>query len=632
MDAMKNKALYYILTLALVVSITGCEEYLDIPVEAGLTEEDIFSTYKDFQGFQDQLPVMMKDYTRGGARRVHALGGEAVAYAGFSVTKANLGLYARSGGGLMASHSIFFPHTEGSPHEEANFGLYSHMWKAVRISNICLDKLRTGAPAEATEEQRNWLKGQALFYRAFWHYEFVRIWGTIPYVDTVIPSGSEYDYMNRHWSYEKDGKTYNDCQAVFERVIEDMEQAAELLPSVWPDPNINWGRPTRAAALGYIAKALQHSASPLFNEFSTGVAEYDDELLSRCVVACEAVIDEAKSIIGRQPAGMPAVNADGLSDWEDYQRIFVLADGGIQPGTPEVLWKKPTDAFGAVTVRQTAGRAYGDKQLTNQDGAQGNCQYADKFEMEDGTRYRPEYDQDATKRWEGRDPRFYKVFYVHGDTVGTKVINQANGVRAKQFNCFIVRKYFADGVNNPDYEGNGYATPYLRLADIYLTYAEAAYELSGDYNAVPSGGTMSPADAVNIVRERAGMPDVATTLADYDYLMPQTEEQAYDGNLDPFRVLYRNERAVELAYEGHYWYDIRRWKIAHYKDGTPIEVLKFDLVGGNASVANPIDDGSVERIKAPDSGNFVFKDAHYWMPFRDEDVFFAETWEQNPGW
>jgi hypothetical protein len=632
---MKNSVFYFILILGLIFSFTGCEDYLEIPVEAGLTEEDIFSTYKNFQGFQDQLPVMMKDYTRGGARRVHSLGGECVAYAGFSVTKANLGLYAKSGGGLMDAYSIFFPHNEGSSHEGANFGLYSHMWKAVRIANICLDKVNEGAPVESTPEQRDWLKGQALFYRAFWHYEFVRIWGTIPYVDTLIANGSEYEYMNRHWSYEKNGKTYKDCQAVFERIIDDMEEAASLLPSVWPDPNINWGRPTRAAALGYVAKALHNSASPLFNQYSTGVADYDDELLERCVVACEAVIDEAKSIIGQQPSGMPQVNADGLTNWEDYQRIFVLADGGIQPGTPEVLWKKPTDAFGAVTIRQTAGRAYGDFNLTNQDGAQGNCQYADKFEMADGTRYRPGYDQDASRRWKGRDPRFYKVFYVHGDTVGTKVVNQAWGVRAKDFNCFIVRKYFDDGVNNPDYEGNGYATPYLRLADIYLTYAEAAYELSGNYNAVPPGGTMSAADAVNIVRSRAGMPDVATTLetiGDYDYLIPESEENAYAGNVDPFRVLYRNERAVELAYEGQYWYDIRRWKIAHYKDGTPIQILKFDLVGGNGDVANPIDDENVVRIKAPDSGNFVFKEPHYWMPFLDNDVFFAETWEQNPGW
>ena len=180
--------------------------------------------------------------------------------------------------------------------------------------------------------------------------------------------------------------------------------------------------------------------------------------------------------------------------------------------------------------------------------------------------------------------------------------------------------------------GHGYATPYLRLADIYLTYAEAAYELSGSYSTVPAGGTMTAEEAVNIVRSRAGMPDVASTLADYQYLIPESEELAYLSDPDPFRVLYRNERAVELAYEGSYWYDIRRWKIAHYKDGTPLEILVFDLVGDNKDLRNPIDETTIVREKAQFSGEFVFKDAHYWMPFSDDIIYFTSTWEQNPGW
>jgi hypothetical protein len=285
-----------------------------------------------------------------------------------------------------------------------------------------------------------------------------------------------------------------------------------------------------------------------------------------------------------------------------------------------------------MTISQTAGRSYGDFQLTLQHSAQGNCQYADKFELADGTRYRPAYDADPEKRWKARDPRFYKVFYVHGDTIGDIVLNESNAARAQTFNCFVVRKYLADGANKDNASGHGYATPYIRLADIYLTYAEAAYELLGDYAAVPDGGSMSAEEALNIVRSRAGMPDVASTLADYEYIMPDSEEQAYEGDSDPFRVLYRNERAVELAYEGSYWYDIRRWKIAHYKNGTPLEILAFELAGDSKNVANPIDETTVKRVKAQFSGEFVFTDAHYWMPFLDDDVFFAESWEQNPGW
>jgi len=631
---MKKRTYYYMLLIAFMVSFLSCEDYLEIPIEAGLSEEDIFTTYNGFQGFQDEIVVMIKDYTRSGARRVHALGGEAVAYGGYSVTKANLGLYGQSGGGMMANegHGIFMPHDEGSRYEEADYGLYTHMWKAVRIANICLDRLESGVLVKATDEQREWLKGQALFFRAFWHYEYVRVWGTIPYADTLVADGREYDWMNRHWSYEKDGNTYRDCQAVFERIIEDMEDAAGLLPTVWPSPNVNWGRPTKQAALAYKAKALQHSASPLFNEQSTGGSDFNQELLSRCIPACQEVIDLAKSVIGRQPAGMPQVNADGLTNMEDYQRIFTYMDGEIQSGTMEVLWKKPNGAFGPMTISQTAGRSYGDFQLTRQHAAQGTCQYADKFEMEDGSRYRPEYDQNPDKRWKGRDPRFYKVFYVHGDSVGTIGINQARGIRAQTFNCFIVRKYLSDGANNDNKTGHGYATPYLRLADIYLTYAEAAYELSNSYSTVPAGGSMTAEEAVNIVRSRAGMPDVASTLADYQYLIPESEEKAYAGSSDPFRVLYRNERAVELAYEGSYWYDLRRWKVAHYKDGTPLEILVFDLAGDNKDLNNPIDETTVVREKAQFSGAYVFKAAHYWMPFRDDIIYFTSTWEQNPGW
>src|SRR3546814_10518244 len=70
------------------------------------------------------------------------------------------------------------------------------------------------------------------------------------------------------------------------------------------------------AALGFKAKALLFSASPLFNEQATGTLAYDNELLERCAKASQETIDLAISLIGTQPAGMPQVNADGLTNWE----------------------------------------------------------------------------------------------------------------------------------------------------------------------------------------------------------------------------------------------------------------------------------------------------------------------------
>lgn len=626
---MKNKTILYITVLILVFSFSGCEEYLEIPPEAALFDEDIFTSYENFQGFQDEIMERIVDYNRHGARRNHSIGGEAVSLDNFACARGNQGLYSQNGG-LMGTTSIYRPHTEGGTQEEAHSGLYTDMWEAVRMANICLLKLEEGWLTNATEDEVNWLEGQALFFRAFWHYEYVRNFGTIPYIDLLIPNGEELNYMRRHWSYEKDGRTYTDTQAVFERVVEDMEAAAELLPSTWPDPSRNYGRPTRLAALGYKAKALQFSASPLFNEQATGVLDYDMDLLARCIAASQAVIDETKTQIGLQPAGMPVVNSDGLTNFEDFQTMYTTSVGQVQPGTLEVLFKKPTNAYGNINLRQTGGRSYGDRQLTNQHGAQGSQQYVDKFEMADGTRYRPEYDQDVTRRWVGRDPRFYRTFYVHGDQISNITLNQSDGQRSRAFNCYVIRKYFGDGVNKDNVGDFCYATPYLRLADIYLTYAEAAYETTLSYTTVPAGGNMTAEEAVDIVRSRAGMPSVAATLPDYDaYTIPNSTELDSD---PAFRLLYRNERAVELAYEGSYWYDIRRWKRAHLKDGAPIEVLNFDLVGGNSDVSNPVDDATVVRIPAENSGTFVFKEQHYWMPFRDDMIFYSENWEQNPGW
>lgn len=615
--------------IASIIIMGGCEDYLNIPPEAAIDEKDVFGNYESFQGFLDRLMLYVTDYNRHGARTSQSLGGECVSINGQSVIFANQGNYSHTRGGLMARFSIYVPVQDGSPDERTNFGLYTHFWEALRIANLALEKLEEGVLTQATEQQYNWLKGQALFFRAFYHYEFVRSFGTIPYTDQVIPLEEQTDFMKRHWSYEKNDKTYNDCQAVFERIVEDMEAAAELLPAVWPSPTINYGRPTRVGALGYKAKALQYSASPLFNEQATGILDYEQELLRRCAIASQQAIDAAKLVIGQQPEGMPVVNADGLTNWENMRQMYCTFSGNVQPGTGEVLFKKPTNAYGAISIRQTAGRVYGEKILTNQDGAQATQQYVDKFEMNDGTRYKPEYDRITEKRWENRDRRFDLNFYVHGAQIGNIRLNLSSQVRDKQINCYVIRKYLPNGANKDNVGNTAYSTPLLRLADIYLTYAEAAFESTGSYTTVPEGCSLTAEEAINIVRSRAGQPDVATTLPAYNTLIPQSGELPSD---PPFRLLYRNERAVELAFEGSYWFDIRRWKRAHLKDGTPLQVLAFSLVNGNNNINNPINNATVQRVSAEANGTYTFKAPHYWMPFRNDLINFTTDWEQNPGW
>ena len=607
----------YIIKINLLLIITfmmlSCKDYLNIPPEAAITDEQIFGTYESFQGFQDKLLNNLVDYNNHGARVTHSIGGEALSPSAQSVFNGNLGNYMY----LLTNRGIYAP----AESNKFSAGLYSNMWENIRIANMCLEMLESGILTDASDEQRNWLKGQALFFRAYYYYEFVRSFGTVPYIDKVL--SAEEQNMKRHWTYTKSGKAYKDVQAVFERIVDDLDAAAALLPANWPSPNINWGRPSKLAALGFKAKALQYSASPLFNEQATGSADYNKELLNRCALACKETIDLAVSLVGKQPAGMPAADTDGLSKWADLRRAFGTFDG-TQPYTPEVLFHRPVTGFGAPIISQSTARNYGQNQLTGQKAAMGSQNYLDKFEMKDGSRYKIAYDKNPARRWDDRDNRFDFNFYMHGDKVDKITLNfsAAQLTADGALNSNAVRKYLWDNVtkNNPGQAV--FSTPLLRLADIYLTYAEAVYESTGSYNSIPAGLSMTAEQAVNKIRARAGQPNVATTLPFYENNpLPGTYEVASD---PAFRLIYRNERAVELAYEGVYWFDIRRWKRAHLQDGVQLQALLFDVDSKKAII-----ESSVKRV---DVTAYVFKDQHYWMPFETGLTRFTTDWEQNPGW
>jgi hypothetical protein len=606
---MKRYIKIFTLSLVVVLGTISCEDFLNIPPEADISEEQIFGTYAGFQGFQDKLLNNLVDYNNHGPRVTHSVGGEALSPSGQSVFGGNNGDYFY----LLGNRGIYCTAESGFA-----AGLYTSMWENIRIANMCLEKLESGLLKEATDEQRDWLKGQALFFRAYYYYEYVRSFGTVPYIDKVLAADEQN--MKRHWTYEKNGKTYKDVQAVFERIVDDLDSAAVYLPAVYPSSNINWGRPSKLAALGFKAKALQFSASPLFNEQATGVLDYNKESL-----ACQAAINLAKSLVGLQPAGMPAADADGLTPWANMRTAFATVDG-TQPYTPEVLFHRTINRFGAPIISQSTARNYGQNQLTGQKAAQGSQNYLDLFEMKDGSRYNVLYDKVPARRWTDRDNRFKFNFYVHGEKVSAITLNfsAAQLTTDGAQNSNAVRKYLCDGINKNNPGNSTFSTPLLRLADIYLTYAEAVFESTGSYNTVPAGLSMSAEDAVNKIRLRAGQPNVAATLPFYNTAIPNSEELASD---PPFRLLYRNERAVELAYEGVYWFDLRRWKRSHLKDGVQLQALSFNV--GATGTPRPIVESSITRVNVT---TYVFKAQHYWMPFDPSLTRFTTDWEQNPGW
>ena len=155
---------------------------------------------------------------------------------------------------------------------------------------------------------------------------------------------------------------------------------------------------------------------------------------------------------------------------------------------------------------------------------------------------------------------------------------------------------------------------------MYLDFAEASFEATGSATAKLEGCDMSAEDALNIIRQRAGITDVPDEIVD---------------DPDAFRECYRRERAVELMFENNRWWDIRRWMIAHdlFKEQYPIKGIKATPKDANhAKVADKSTLKFTYEVVDVVPETRVFEMRNYWYPFSMNDVASLNNLKQNPGW
>ena len=167
---------------------------------------------------------------------------------------------------------------------------------------------------------------------------------------------------------------------------------------------------------------------------------------------------------------------------------------------------------------------------------------------------------------------------------------------------------------------------YIRVAQLYLDFAEAANEAYGPETKVP-GTDMSAVDAINIIRNRVGAVPV---------------RNEYKANKEIFRERIRNERAVELCFEDHRWYDIRRWMIAEdlFKGEYPIMGVKAtpinhsytaDQLKVEKACTYKLTDFTYEYVPVRTAVR-TFNKRNYWYPLPMDEVAALDNLQQNPGW
>lgn len=622
--SLKYKILVGLCSFSLLITQTACEDFLDKSPDLGLSEEDVYKNYETMRGFLDRAYNFLDNATgwntvNNGCVASGAISDELTVMINGATQAFNI-------------HAGNWLNKEITSYEIGNGAatVIGKSYSALRIVNRVIRDI--DLVKQITPEQKNELLGQAHFLRAWFYFQLIKRYGGMPKLDNIYEGDGDDDLkrMNYHESHDW--------------MMSDLEVAIQMLPDAWDDNNT--GRANKIAAMALKSTAQLYDASPLMQNGldKTEVLPYDRERAVIAAKSAQQVLDYIKE--HEAETGIYLMCDENHPD-ELYKNIFYFDKPPYMQ--PEYIWYNRTrvsDATRAIRAlwlpQKYAGQSANEAVNTNAPTQNMVDLYEKKGEndvyypiTEDAAQY------DEQNPYEDRDPRFYNNILCPGDEWGKdKSGNQLyidTYVGGAIYNSFPTNQY-SNKRTFPGYlckkfiweEACQYQTQYakywflqvyIRVAQIYLDFAEASFEATGSATEVIDGCSMSALDALNIIRRRAGITDIS--------------ESIYN-NPEKFREAYRRERAVELMFEyNHRWFDLRRWMIAHevFEGGYPIVGMRATPKESNhASIKDKTKlTYSFERFTV-ETEQRKFDMRNYWYPFAMNDVAALKNLKQNPGW
>lgn len=409
--------------------------------------------------------------------------------------------------------------------------------------------------------------------RAYYYFLLVRAYGDVPFTTEVLTEE------------EANSLTRTPASEIFDFIISECDGVAEMLPVDYADLENDAaatapesGRVTRGMALALKARASLYRASKLFNE------QEDASLYHDAAVANLDVINYCNENGIRLGA---YTDLWGVNNWNASEMIFVRRVGNTD--SPE-------------RTNYPIG-------LENASG--GNCPtqtLVDAYEMQDGSEVNP------NNPYEGRDPRFAMTIAYNGDewpnsntTPLETYVGGRNGAPIPYATPtgYYVKKYL-DGTIDISASSSSGGTRHswitFRLGEFLLNYAEAAFKYLGSADATTEELPISAREAVNRIRQRS------------DVNMPVFPEGMSNTE---FWERYKKERMVELAFEGHRFWDVRRWKEGGF------DHLDRMIITRNENGTYTY---TVQRK------DLVWDDCMYFYPIPDSEIRKNPNLTQNPGW
>ncbi|MHA6247131.1 RagB/SusD family nutrient uptake outer membrane protein [Pontibacter sp. CAU 1760] len=461
---------------------------------------------------------------------------------------------------------------------------WSRGYQYVRKINVFLEKM---SAADALQfENKEQLIAEAKFLRAFVYFNLIERYGGVPIV-------------SQSYNLEDAGAvsfTRNSFDEVVAFIEQDLDEATPGLPERYASGNANYGRATQDASHALRSRVLLYAASPLFNPSN------DKQKWQKAADAAAVFIND---------------NDRGYTLYPEYGELFNRPSGA--PQNEFIFTRNFTVTSGHQAPMHNIGRRYGgyggwwasngpsQNLVDDYDMINGEPAFTwsgDVQSINSASGYNPNHP------YKNRDPRF-EATIIHDSSLFRGDLHEmwvAANVDQWGFDSwkqssdnprggYILRKFMPnDGALNWQ-EIYTIPWPHFRLAEIYLNYAEAKFEL---------GEGATTREYISKVRARAGLPPIPSTITG-----------------EALRQRLYNERRIELAFESHRYFDIRRWKIAGVIENRPIrgmDIVKNLTTGFTTYTPVQL------SIKNP------YQEKMNLLPIETAELRRNEKLTQTPGW
>jgi len=580
---MMNKFIKYFTGALLSIVLFSCNDFLDKEYDLALSENEIFNDEANTRGFlanmYNNMPNGFAPFTNGQFKgsTTDAMTDNAVSY-----------------------WNVHYWHgVQTDSYDATNNPFLGDYWTnylvGIRKANQFMKNAKVSVLGNAMY-QRNMAEAKLL--RAMFHFELIRWFGAAPIIgDNEEGVPVVFDISN---SEEMNMERTPPAEAL-KWVAAQCDMVKDILPWVYPDQNIDWGRVTGAAAYALKSRALLYRASPLNNPNNT--ASYWAE-------AAQAARDFIS--VNNQKGNHYRLYSTGNPD-NDYYECFTTTP---MLNYEYILCFEPWATTSIETSLAPCGFA---GQLTSAGRTNPTQNLVDCYETMNGLPIDKDPTYNPQNPYVNRDPRFYQTIFHHGSMWGDQEqeeyravdVSTPAGKDYKELHVgtntgYYLKKY----VNNISYKNPSspiHGWPVFRYGEILLNAAEAVNEAEGPDAAYTY---------INQIRDRVGMP-------------------SYSGmSQEQLRERIRNERRIELAFEDHRFFDERRWMIFEGQDqftetNLPMYKQYHNLYGVVITLPGPV--YTYQLADAYPTRAFV-KPKSYLFPIPESDVKRAPLLGQNPGW